>query len=104
MNTMLLIIAYVIDTIFTVPLTLYKSYQNRKRLGSYHYNVALHYDYKWCSQIFYGYDGHTVSAVCYNKLINGNARYAKYVYMIDLIFREDTHCKTAYEKEFKTKE
>ena len=102
MNTLLLIIAYIIDTVFTIPLTIIKSIQNRKRLGSYHFNVALHYDYKWCSQLFYGYDGHSVSAVVFKKAYEEeNKKYVKYVEIINWMFNDVSHCHAAYDKEFR---
>ena len=101
MNTFLLIVAWVFDTLFTVPLTIIKSIQNRHRLSSYHFNVALHYDYKWCSQLFYGYDGHSVSAVIFKKAFNEeNKKYVKYVDFVNWIFNDDFHCFDAYNKEF----
>jgi hypothetical protein len=104
MSTILLIIAYFIDTIFTVPLTLLKSIQNRKRLSEYHYNIALHYDYKWCSHLFQGYDGHSVSAVCWKRYrIDNNKKYLKYVRIINKVFRDNFHCENAYIYEFITK-
>ena len=101
MNTLLLIVAYLIDAVFTVPLTIIKSIQNRKRLDSYHFNVALHYDYKWCSQLFYGYDGHSVSAVIFKRAyVDKNHKYVKYVKFVNWVFRDVMHCRNAYTKEF----
>ena len=100
-NTLLLVLAWVIDTLFTIPLTVVVSIQNRRRLSAYHFNIALHYDYKWCSQLFYGYDGHTVSAVIYKKAyIEHNDSYVKYVLLVNWLFNDDFHCLDAYVKEF----
>jgi len=79
-------------------LLLWQTLKKQNKLGEYHFNLAKNIDYIWASLLF-GTDGHTVSAVCFNRSLY-NTKYKKYVRIIDWLFGDYLHCQSAYDYEF----
>ncbi len=99
MNTLLLILAAAITLVLFVPLFIIQSIRRSGTLGEYHLNLAVNIDYVW-GALFFGTDGHTVSAVVYFRMMNGYCGYRKYVNAINWLFSDDMHCRRAWQHEF----
>lgn len=99
MNTMLLLIAICVSVVFFLPLFFVQSLRRRKMLEQFHLNLAVNIDYVWGALLF-GADGHTVSAICFKRQAEGSARFARYVRVINWLFRDNEHCVRAYRHEF----
>ena len=100
-NTILLILAIFITIVGFVPLLLIQSYRRFTDLDVFHLGVAVSLDHLWCKMIF-GIDGHTVSAVIYKKIKEGDLSYEKYVKTVNWLFRDKSHCKSAYNFEYRS--
>ncbi len=99
MNTLLLVIAIMLTSVLFIPLLLVQSIRNRKRLGEYHYNLALNIDYMWGSLLF-GEDGHTVSSEVYKRAKKGKRKYLVFMKIINFMFANDVHCLQSFIKEY----
>jgi hypothetical protein len=74
---------------------LYKGYD----LGDWYFALALSLDDLWATLI-YGTVGHTVSAITYKKATKGDKYHKVQMKIINFLFRDDYHCKKAYEDEY----
>ena len=103
MNTVLMVVSIVLTLFFFIPLLIVQSIRRREELDAFHLNLAINIDYIWGALIF-GADGHTVSAIVYMNVLNGNKKYVKYVSAINWVFDDPLHCSSAYEYEFDKKD
>ena len=101
-DALLLIVAIALTAVLFLPFLLIQSIRRRHDLSSYYFNLAKNIDYVWCSLIF-AEDGHTISAICYKRLVEGkNIKYLYAVRAINWLFNDERHCFDSYVHEFKS--
>ena len=98
----LFLLALVITIMFFYPLLFIQIIQKHNKLNNFLFNVAIHLDYLWASLLFgVKADGHTISAIVYKRMIEGDITYTKYVNAINFMFNDKKHCFNAFTKEFR---
>lgn len=101
-NFGLFLIAFIILAILWLPLLIIQIIRLKYRkddLGEWFYNLAVSLDYLGAT-LLYGTVGHTISAIAYKKAIKDDKLHIIFVKVINWIFQDDNHCKSAYLKEY----
>ena len=95
---LLIILAFVFLSVFWVVMVIIgiTYYWTKGKVTTYIYNVGVSVDYLLATLIF-ATKGHTISAIVYKR------NYKKSVKFVDWLFRDKTHCKSSYEKEYEVK-